>query len=233
MASTTARASRTRSAPSRVRVDTANTRFVAVALGFHRRDLLEERDLQLEHVGHLAVVAQRLGPRRLLVGRGQRHAANLEQLGRGEEHHVHRETGPPRPRARPARPPGSRGRGAGRRWPQPVPTVPRPQSALLSQPQPPIITDRGRTAHRHPVGVIMRGHDREAPRSASGFRSRSHAALRGPRHAPRADAPGAARGPPTPVQPPRTERRRCSGPASRCCRSMPWCSIATAARSPT
>ncbi|MEZ5416952.1 MAG: hypothetical protein R2708_06375 [Vicinamibacterales bacterium] len=47
-----------------------------------------QRHLELEDVGDLAVVAQGFGARRLLVRRRQRHPADLEQLGRGEEHHV-------------------------------------------------------------------------------------------------------------------------------------------------
>ena len=66
---------------------------VALALGLHRQDLLVHRDLQLEDVGDLPVVAQRLGAGRLVVGGGQRHPADLHQFRRGEEHHVDREPG--------------------------------------------------------------------------------------------------------------------------------------------
>lgn len=48
----------------------------------------DERDVVGVH--HLAVVAQRLHPRRLLIGRRQGQVANLEQFRRGEEHHVGR-----------------------------------------------------------------------------------------------------------------------------------------------
>ena len=57
----------------------------------NRRHRLAQLDAQLVGVGYPAVVAQRLQPRRLIVGRHERHPADLEQLGRGEEHHVGRE----------------------------------------------------------------------------------------------------------------------------------------------
>ena len=50
-----------------------------------------KRDLQPVGVDHAPVVAQRLEARRLVVRRHQRQAADLEQLRRGEEHHVRRE----------------------------------------------------------------------------------------------------------------------------------------------
>ena len=56
-----------------------------------RQHFLFERDLKVESVDHFAVVAERLGPRRLLVGRHERQTADLQQLGRREEHHLRRE----------------------------------------------------------------------------------------------------------------------------------------------
>ena len=55
--------------------------------GEHR---LLERDLQIERLDDLAVVLQRLGARRLVVRRHERQPADLEQLGRREEHHLRR-----------------------------------------------------------------------------------------------------------------------------------------------
>ena len=52
---------------------------------------VEAATLQIESVDHFAVVAERLGPRRLLVGRHERQTADLQQLGRREEHHLRRE----------------------------------------------------------------------------------------------------------------------------------------------
>ena len=49
---------------------------------------LEHRHLQLERVDDLPVVLKGFGTRRLVVRRRQRQAADLEQLGRGEKHHV-------------------------------------------------------------------------------------------------------------------------------------------------
>ena len=46
--------------------------------------------VQLEDVRHAAVIAQRLEPRRLVVGAGERHAADLHQLRCREEHHLDR-----------------------------------------------------------------------------------------------------------------------------------------------
>jgi hypothetical protein len=57
-----------------------------------RHHLLIQRDLELKGVDHLAVILQRFGPPRLVIGRGQRNAADLEQLRGGEEHHVDRKS---------------------------------------------------------------------------------------------------------------------------------------------
>ena len=56
----------------------------------NRQDLFFEGDLQIVAVDDLAVVLQRLGPRRLLVRRNERQAADFEQLGRGEKDHLRR-----------------------------------------------------------------------------------------------------------------------------------------------
>ena len=95
MASTTARASRTRVTPFGRR-----RRHHEYGLALARRasakaldldDLFLERDLQLVGVDDPPVIPERFEPRRLLVGADQRQAADLQQLRRGEEHHVHRE----------------------------------------------------------------------------------------------------------------------------------------------
>ncbi len=64
---------------------------LVVGLARNRQHLLFERDLQVEDVDDLAVIAERLGARRLVVRRHERQAADLEQLRRGEEHHLRRE----------------------------------------------------------------------------------------------------------------------------------------------
>jgi hypothetical protein len=68
MASTTLRASRTRVTPRVVCDSTANG-FAGRSGGWIETHLLEQRHLQLKRVDHLAVVAQRLGARRLVVRR--------------------------------------------------------------------------------------------------------------------------------------------------------------------
>ena len=50
-----------------------------------------KRDLQPVGIDHAPVVAKRLEPHRLVVRRDQRQPADLQQLRRGEEHHVRRE----------------------------------------------------------------------------------------------------------------------------------------------
>ena len=61
-------------------------------IAFDRHDRLAHRDLQVVAIDHLAVVAQRLGPRGLLVRRHERQPSNLEELRRREEDHLGRET---------------------------------------------------------------------------------------------------------------------------------------------
>jgi hypothetical protein len=59
-----------------------------IVFAIDRDDLLFIRDLQIEFIGDLAVIRQRFGARRLVVRRGQRDAADLEQLRRREEDHL-------------------------------------------------------------------------------------------------------------------------------------------------
>ena len=49
---------------------------------------LFEGDLQIEGVDDAAVIAERLGASRLLERRDERQSADLEELGRREEHHL-------------------------------------------------------------------------------------------------------------------------------------------------
>ena len=66
-------------------------RFAArLQLALDREHRLLERDLQVERLDDLAVVLQRFGARRLLERRDERQPADLEQLGRREEHHLRR-----------------------------------------------------------------------------------------------------------------------------------------------
>ena len=55
-----------------------------------RVDGLVERDVQRERIRHAPVVAQRLRPRRLVVGTDERQPADFQQLRGREKHHVRR-----------------------------------------------------------------------------------------------------------------------------------------------
>ncbi len=59
----------------------------ARGLARDRLHLFAESDPQPIGVGHAAVVAQRFPLRRLLVGRDERQAADLQEVGSGEERH--------------------------------------------------------------------------------------------------------------------------------------------------
>jgi hypothetical protein len=63
----------------------------SIAVTFDLHDLLLECDLYLEGIHDPPVIAQGLEARRLFVRTHQRQPPDLEQLRRGEEHHVHRE----------------------------------------------------------------------------------------------------------------------------------------------
>lgn len=60
---------------------------VAIGTGYVV-DVFVLADVEAVVLGDLAVVLEGLGAGRLLVGRGEGHVADLEQLGRGEEGHV-------------------------------------------------------------------------------------------------------------------------------------------------
>ena len=62
-------------------------RLVAIETGYPT----PEFDAEVELLGDAPVVSQRLDSSRLLIGRHQRHAADLEQLRRREKRHVHGE----------------------------------------------------------------------------------------------------------------------------------------------
>src|SRR5688572_8712264 len=66
-------------------------RLTVVFVTLDGHHLFVKRNLQLIGIDHAAVVAQRFEPHRLVVRGDQRQAADLQQLRRGEEHHMRRE----------------------------------------------------------------------------------------------------------------------------------------------
>ena len=64
-------------------------KYVMLALDLD--NLFVKRDLESISIDHAAVVPQRFKTRWLVVGRHERQTANLQQLRRGEKHHVGRE----------------------------------------------------------------------------------------------------------------------------------------------